>query len=389
MTKKSLNYYGFDADTYRDCLEMISRTNSKHLLILNSWFIAINLFYIFFSISNLFGVTQEKIPFYAGYFIAAIAFEIVQIVCRNFLEARRISLVYLNILMMLSYGILASVNQPYMPATIFLVFYVLVFVSYISSMTKILLMMFLSGVAFLLSSYMVKTFSIAYYDTYNFIIVSVLALGLHYTYQKAKMQQFTLYLKNLQIQRELEVKSSFDALTSLLNRARFISIAEEILRRRRGEYTALCLLDLDGFKEINDVLGHQMGDKAIQVTGKIIAQILNLDLSEKWNFSSRAVKMHFSFAGRLGGDEFIIFIEGCSGKDEAVALIQKILVTLNKVKMEGIDGLHASFGVTQINDSEQDIDGAYKRADLALYESKRAGKNQISYMEDSDTEVKA
>ena len=379
MTKKSINYYGYDADTYRDCLSQIRQTNKEHLFMLNAWFTAMNALYLFFCLTNFFGVTRERVWFFLVYFLIGILILLLQIFASPFLDRTNIPLVFINIFVMLSYGIFSSIAQPYMPATIFLVFFLLIAIAYIKTFARMTAALVLMGIIFIASSFSKKTFSIAYYDTYNFVLVFILSIGLHYTFQHTRMEQFTLYFRNLQIQQELEVKSSFDALTSLLNRARFFSIAEEILRSGKDGYTALCLLDLDGFKQINDEMGHQMGDKAIQITGKTVAETLRLDLSEKWTLPDRIVREKFSFAGRLGGDEFIIFIKGKSSREEVESLLQEFLDALNHVQMNGLDGLHASLGFTELTERERDIDAAYKRADDALYKSKRAGKNQISF----------
>ena len=156
-------------------------------------------------------------------------------------------------------------------------------------------------------------------------------------------------------------------------------MAEEVLRTIDDEYITLCLLDFDGFKEINDQLGHQMGDKAIQVAGKTILETLNIDLSERWSFPERVLKNKTSFAGRLGGDEFIAIIRGKTTQEDVVPVLQQMLATLNAVRFDNLDGIHASFGVTQISRADKDIDAAYKRADDALYKSKRAGKNQVHF----------
>ena len=127
--------------------------------------------------------------------------------------------------------------------------------------------------------------------------------GLHYTFQRTRVSQFILYQRDLQIQRELEIKSSFDALTTLLNRGRFFAITEEILRSKPNEYITLCILDLDEFKGINDNLGHQMGDKVIQTVGKTLIKQLGIESYISEMISSWDLKPKISIAGRLGGDE--------------------------------------------------------------------------------------
>ena len=382
MTVNRFNYYGYDRDTYYDCVDLIHTTNRKLMLILNSWFLLVNLLYLVFSGLNLFGVTQERIPFYTIYVVLAIVYDLIVLLFSAFVEKYNTLMVYVNIAIMLSYGILTSMAQPYMPATMFLVLLTIFSLSYIGKMYQMLFLSIVSCSIFLLTSFLYKTFSIAYHDMYNVCIVLILAIGLHYTFQRTRMQQFILYQRDLQIQRELEVKSSFDALTSLLNRGRFFSIAEEVLSYADDEYMVICLLDLDGFKEINDNLGHQMGDKAIQIAGKTILETLGIDLSEKWSFTEKAIKENVSFAGRLGGDEFIALIRGKSGQDEIIPLLIEMLASLNSVRFDGLDGIHASFGVTQLSAKDKDIDSAYKRADEALYASKRAGKNQIHFSEE-------
>ena len=232
---------------------------------------------------------------------------------------------------------------------------------------------------FLWTSYSFKTFSIAYHDTYNIIVITTLATTLHYTFQRTRISQFILYQKDLHIQRELEIKSSFDSLTGLLNRERFFSITEQILRLKNTEYITLCLMDLDGFKQINDNLGHQMGDKVIQTAGRLILKSLFIEDVINTTISDWDLSKPVNLAGRLGGDEFILLIQGLKSQNEVKDFLQELLSSLNKVQFEGLNGIHASFGVTEFSQSDKDIDNGYKRADEALYESKRAGKNQIHF----------
>ena len=179
-----------------------------------------------------------------------------------------------------------------------------------------------------------------------------------------------------ELRKELEIKSSFDPLTMLLSRGYFFSAAEEIVRLVRGENMYLCLLDLDGFKGINDTLGHQMGDKVIQTVGKVILRLFDLEKNgqcvSEWDLTR-----NIPIAGRLGGDEFIILLRMESPK-QTENKMRELMNRLSEVKFDGLDGIRTSVGVTEITGDDRDLDAAYKRADDALYESKRAGKNQIT-----------
>ena len=379
MTARSFNYYGYTKESYLECSDMIRTTNRKHITILNTWFILINLLYLVFSYLNLFGVNQERIPFYAAYLLAGIVFEIWLTVFPKTAERHNYLAVFSSIIGLLSYGILTSIFAPYMPATMFLVLLALTALSYIGTMAIMICLSILAVGIFLTTSYLFKTFSIAYNDTYNAVVVMTLVFGLHYTFQRTRVSQFILYQRDLQIQKELEIKSSFDALTTLLNRGRFFAITEEVLRSKTSEYITLCILDLDEFKGINDNLGHQMGDKVIQTVGKTLIQQLGIENYISEMTSSWDLTQKISIAGRLGGDEFILFIRGKKTQNEVRELLQRVLDTLNKVQFDKLNGIHASFGVTEIISTDRDIDNAYKRADEALYESKRAGKNQIHF----------
>ncbi|MCR4742307.1 MAG: GGDEF domain-containing protein [Treponema sp.] len=373
----SINYYGYDKKTYTDCRNFIRTTNRKHIKILNTWFVLVNFFYAIFSALNIFGLNQERVLFYILFFIIALAFEVFLIFFPNLIEKYNSFSLVFSLTIMFGFGILSSVAQPYMPASIFLIIFAITSLSYITKMFLMLIIDTIYSGFFILSSYLYKTFSIAYNDTYNLIIVYTLSIALHYTFQRTRIHQFVLYQHDLQIQKELEIKSSFDALTGLLNRGKFFSVAAQVLRKNDDEYMALCLIDLDGFKEINDKLGHQIGDKAIQITGKTIIQALNFDSPVSKDFPDWQLDSNNSLAGRLGGDEFIILLKDCLDDNDAKNRVKVILDNLNKVNIDELKGIQASIGITRITCENKDIDIAYKKADDALYVSKRSGKNQI------------
>lgn len=382
MFEISFNNYGYSNDTYKECRDLIVASNRRFLICIVSCLFFVISVYLALSLSNLLGYTSSQIKYYAAYLTATFIVGACLIFFPVIVEKYNVFFVYTTIFLMFSFGILYSVLRPYMPAVTYQIIVLLCAISYIDKMVRFTTILTLSTAMFIFTSFKFKTFSIAYYDTYTATLVAILVSVIHYTFQRAKIKQFVLYKRNLHLQQELEIKSSFDSLTALLARAKFFSVAEEVLRHRDNEYQALCLMDLDGFKQINDTLGHQAGDKAIQLTGAAIIEHLNTENFDKWTLYERLTQEKISFAGRLGGDEFIIFVRGKNNKDGVIEFLSEIMESLSKIELDEIKGLHASFGFTEITRADTDIDNAYKRADEALYKSKRAGKNQIHYAEE-------
>ncbi len=379
MDNKSIDYYGYDRDTYEDCQALIANMNRRHMGILNLWFLAITAVFLYFCSQNSYGLSEMNAPLFLGFLILEAACGIIFLCVRSFSDRMNKAFVIINMSALIVFGIICSASQPYMAATIYLVMLVLVSLSYISTFFQMTLALLLGYCAFLLVSYHVKPGSIFNQDVFNATIVLLLSLVLHYTFQRARIRQFITYRQSTRMQQELEIKSSFDALTSLLNRGRFFSMAGDIIRHKTASYTLLALMDLDKFKEINDTMGHQMGDKVIQLSSETILNTLGIDYGEKWSFPERAVKERLNFAGRLGGDEFVALIIDIGSLKEAQELFSKLLHTLNDLKIEGLNGINASIGVTVIREDDRDIDSAYLRADEALYNSKESGRNQVTF----------
>lgn len=379
MPRKSVNFYGYDKETYDSCQALICNTNRRHMEILHVWFLLLNVLYVFLAQFELFGVSKRFQQTYLIYLLIGAAFEaVIRFVPKAFEKVCRL-MILLSIAILVSYGIFSSLTQPYMAALMFHVLLVIIGISYIDTLSLMTGVLMLSCILFLFSSFRMKSYSVAYQDLFHAFVFLGLALILHYSFQHIRMHQFETYQKNIQIQRELEVKSCFDGLTGMLNRARFFSLADEVLHSSHEEYTALCMMDLDGFKQINDKLGHQIGDKALQIAGTTVLHAVDADMSDKWSLPERIIRYKKSFAGRLGGDEFIILFRGFSGREHLVTVLQNMLLGLNQVKFGELHGIFASIGVVEIDADEKDIDHAYLQADEALYTSKKAGKNQITF----------
>jgi diguanylate cyclase (GGDEF)-like protein/PAS domain S-box-containing protein len=165
------------------------------------------------------------------------------------------------------------------------------------------------------------------------------------------------------VESQLRHQALHDPLTALANGVLLRDRIEHALRHRRraGSSTALLLLDLDEFKEINDSLGHQAGDQALlHVTERVLGCIREDD----------------TFA-RLGGDEFAILLEDVGDPAEAEAIAERILDAIEapiRLLRGDLVRLGASIGLVLDGDLGSGADEALRNADVAMYAAKRAGK---------------
>ena len=166
----------------------------------------------------------------------------------------------------------------------------------------------------------------------------------------------------------------FDPLTQLPNRRLLMDRLKQSLASgsRRQRLGALLFIDLDNFKTLNDTHGHDKGDQLLQ----LVAQRLTASVRE------------CDTVARLGGDEFVVMLEDLSENPvEAVTqtkvVAEKILEALNQNYQLAHYVHHStpSIGVTLFGGQPEDIDEPLKRADLAMYQSKTAGRNTIRFFD--------
>ena len=300
---QKFNYYGISKEEYKGCEDSIGMSNRQHAEIIDWWFLLVNILCFVCAKFDWLNVDRRNKWIYAVYIAAALAY----ILITRFIpivHRLKVIPILLNIGILVSYGIVTSNASPYMIAFMFFIIMLVIAMSFIETMFRMICIQLICAIVFIYFSHVNKPSSVSYQDICNTIIILGLSLVLHYQFQSVRLHQFIINNQNIQFYRELEVKSSFDSLTSLLERKTFFNLSG-IAMEERAPYMALCLVDLDGFKQINDQLGHQVGDRAIRIAGGIINDVLQTDLSEKWGYKEKVIRERGSFAGRLGGDEFI------------------------------------------------------------------------------------
>ena len=163
---------------------------------------------------------------------------------------------------------------------------------------------------------------------------------------------------------ELEQRASHDDLTGLLNRAEAILRLAAILDHppRIGGGTAVAFCDIDDFKGVNDHFGHGAGDEALRTLARRIQTMVRRG----------------DLVARFGGDEILVVLEGVDTLDDAIALSEK----LRRAALIPIPVLGGSFSVTlsvgvTLAVAGEDLDTLIERADNAMYEAKRGGKDRV------------
>lgn len=160
-----------------------------------------------------------------------------------------------------------------------------------------------------------------------------------------------------------------DFLTELANRALMSErLGQAIgLARRHRKQLALLYLDLDSFKDINDDLGHAFGDEVLkQVAARLVASVRTTDT-----------------VCRHGGDEFVILLTEIEQRQDAANVAQKLLDALAEPQnLAGREiGVTVSIGISIFPDDCQDVDGAMRNADAAMYQAKASGRNAYRFFQ--------
>lgn len=163
---------------------------------------------------------------------------------------------------------------------------------------------------------------------------------------------------------EMKVKETAenDPLTGVLNRMAFARKMDQIIQKSKASQHILLMLDIDGFKQLNDTFGHAAGDDAL------------IDIAR----SLRTVLRHGDLLGRLGGDEFVICLKDVPYEAAVDKKVEQIC-TLVRRAYSGEVRISASVGIALCPRDGDDFDSLYRRADAALYSVKKSGKDSFAY----------
>ncbi len=164
--------------------------------------------------------------------------------------------------------------------------------------------------------------------------------------------------------KKYEEMASTDSLTGLYNRGKFLELYISSYRtmQERGNSMSFILVDIDYFKKVNDTYGHNAGDEVLVLIAHELQKTLrNIDIVCRWR-----------------GEEFVVLLPA-TDVENAAALAEKLRAHIESLVLQKVERVTASFGVTKIY-ADDDIKSVVERADIALYEAKKSGRNMVKVL---------
>lgn len=255
--------------------------------------------------------------------------------------------------------ILGILMQSSTPSTTFCVLLAILPMLIIDKPWRVSILLFVVGVTYSVATLKVKSPDVAALDIVN--VVSFLILGIAVNYFDMRMK-----ISEAVSRRHIEKERDTDDLTRLMTKAAANREIEVFLEERTS--AVLMLLDIDNFKQVNDLMGHAYGDTVLRKTSEIL----------------RIVFRDTDILSRFGGDEFVLFLPGIGDRDVVEARV-KTLMSMLEMHMMGSEqdiNITASVGIAMYPQDAGSYDELFQKADEALYASKRKGKNGYTFYQE-------
>jgi GGDEF domain-containing protein len=394
------NCYGLEPAQYRSCVEQIAAANWKSAREIN------RILMVMMGIYALLAMFRALPSVFALFYMISLGYTVLvelllRILRRGKVENARVADIAIGLACagLMLFGIFASIADPRQVATAFLVMQTLsaLFLGY--PFRRIVLFELVFMLVFVLSSFLAKKHAEAASDTLNALSFFLVAVFIAYSYHRERVRHYL-------VSNHDHLMAHVDSLTGLLNHQYFFEEAERILKNdRQGEFV-FAMFDIDHFKEINDRMGHQVGDYCIRAVAVNMlwtlfrtspescedlleaifpqgkqAQIDNPGAIYKdfYGWGNDRFEKAMAAAGRIGGDEFAVLAGGQNPMDR----VRKIQDAIRTIRLPDGSAITCSVGCVRVNGcrSSQIV---FKDADDALYEAKEKGRDRICTVTEED-----
>ena len=323
MTKHYMKYFGYEKEEYIKCQELTFQTNTTFFKYLGyGGMIVLGIFVLLsFVLPNIFGRFQQIYTVGTVYTIGILLLYLLVPTMRK----KAIAIIYLEMTVLFGVGTALSLRCPTEKATIFPMLMVILPIFIIDNFYRYTSFNLIATILYSLLVARIKVPQIAFEDIYDIIVFFVLGIIVYFVSRRilvkgliSRAEVDDTLDKYRMVQAELQERAQRDSLTKLYCRSAFIEEMEKCSISTE-KIQALAILDIDHFKQFNDVYGHQLGDKVI-VT---VADVLTKSVDDG------------DIVGRLGGDEFILFLKDADRKENVQVKVEKILYELNGTYMKG------------------------------------------------------
>ena len=356
IVKTIRNYYfycGIEKDEYNAVKKDAYISNYKVWKILN--FLMAAVFCFLYLASLQYRMMEINRWFYLIgflYFICAIA-------CFYVLKNDSITaqfLIYISMSFLFLFACFINLNKPEYNATTFVVVLVLTPMFMIDKPYFMTIELSVAAAIFLIWMHGVKPVDVWQVDFVNVIIFTAVGSFLNVIANSLRIREFVLTRK-IRIQRDM------DEMTGLRNKSSLTREINRFLAGNSAEKGLFFVLDVDHFKSINDLYGHDVGDDVIiQLGGFLGSRFTNHDI-----------------VGRFGGDEFIVFIKNSNDLDSARKIAEELIEGVSKSVLlpNNEEGVSISIGIAAYNGRENNYSEIFKKADIAMYKAKADPENRF------------
>lgn len=366
LTIRNIKYYGNTSTEYGECKDMIEENNHLMVRCISLWGSVILL-----SLGTLTYLLPMIEPFRLLYFFSGTAI----LGSWLFSKMPRCSytfLAYLQALILYAFSTGLALAYPDERSTVSVIMLPLLSMLLIDRFDRIVLFnMEFTAIYCILVTFL-KNPRIGSYEVFGMLVSLVLSLFSNYFVQSKAIRNMLSAKRNQKLiiqlhaaKRELQLKSEVDQLSGLLNRGTFVSRVEDALKEKKYGVSALCLLDIDHFKEVNDTYGHQRGDEVISAVASALRTLFG--------------KRHT--IGRIGGDEFVVYLSGFESAEQIGEKMRILNKRLNATVVGEVKSIPVSVGISLACDAKDNFEKLYHQADQALYLAKRGGRNQNRFFE--------
>lgn len=265
-------------------------------------------------------------------------------------------LIYLSMSFLFLFASFISLNKPENNATTFIVLLVVTPMFMIDKPYFMTIELSVATAIFLIWMRGVKPIDVWHIDLVNAVTFTVVGSFLNVIANSLRIREFVLT-------RKIRIQRDTDEMTGLSNKGALTREINEFLADKSTKKGLLFVLDVDRFKSINDLYGHDVGDDVIIQLGGFLASRFT----------------HHEIVGRFGGDEFIVFIKNTNDLDSARKIAEGLVegVSTSVVLPNNEKGVSISIGIAAYNGQENNYSEIFKKADIAMYKAKADPENRF------------